>query len=67
MGGCGLVTRIILGGVCDIISVRLEENEPEDVLEPRAEREREKERERERERERREWSYTLNSFHILVH
>jgi hypothetical protein len=46
MGGCGLVTRIILGGVCDIINVRLEEKEPERVLETRAEREREREREK---------------------
>ena len=50
-GGCGLLTRIILGGVCDINNVRREEKEPEDVLEPRAEREREREREREGERE----------------
>ena len=42
VGGCGLVTRIILGGVCDNINVRLEENDPEEVLEPRAERERER-------------------------
>ena len=42
-----MLTRIILGGVCDIINVRLEEKEPEDVLETRAERERERERERE--------------------
>ena len=41
-----MLTRIILGGVCDIINVRLEEKEPEDVLETRAEREREREREK---------------------
>ena len=41
-GGCGLLTRIILGGVCDIINVRLEEKEPEGVLELRAGGERER-------------------------
>ena len=39
-GGCGLATRIILGGVCDIINVLLEEKEPDAVLEPRAKEER---------------------------